>query len=216
MQRLQLLLIAILVCVATAKASVDAVFNWSTPATLTPSFTASLNSSNRYGDYVSNVTFSDNGVTLVINDDNVTDASQKARFVYNYLTDCIEIRAYANSDITITAPEGYGVSSVTFEGAKADENYLSSTSQGTFAKGSWTASLSAQAATFHVDATINCTQITVKCTESNGVNDIIADNASSRSVAWFNILGQKLSSQPSRAGVYIYKNGNTAKQILIR
>jgi hypothetical protein len=192
------------------------VFDWANPTTLSPSYNGPT-SSDRYGEYIGGVTFSDNGVTLIIDDSNVSQASQKARFIYGYNTSSIEMRAYVNSDIIITAPEGYGVTNVDFEGAKADELYMTSyDTESTFANGSWAASIPAQEAKFYVDATINCTKITVTCSESNAVRDIIAGDAETHVEEWYDTLGHKLSTQPTKPGLFILKKNNTAKTILIR
>lgn len=214
MRQIQLL-IAIIFCVISSKADVTAVFDWSTPTSLTPAYSAPT-SSDRYGEYISNIEFSDNGVTFLINDDAVSESSRKARFVYGYLTQTVEMRAYLDSDIIITAPEGMCVHQVIFEGAKVDDNYmLSYDDDSTFVDGNWIAGTDAREAKFYVGATINCTKTTVICTEGSGVGDIIADNAAA-SAEWYTLDGRKLSHNPTLSGVYIKRIGNTAKSILIR
>jgi hypothetical protein len=198
------------------RADVTAVFNWSDPTTLNPAYTGPT-ASNRYGQYIGNVLFTDNSVSLLINDDEVADANHKARFLFGYNTQMIEMRAYEDSDIIITAPDGMCVHQVTFEGAKADENYMISYDDASsFTDGSWTAGSDAQEAKFLVCATINCTKITVYCTERTGVDDIVAESASPASARWYTIDGRYLSKQPTASGVYVKCIGNTAKTIFIR
>jgi hypothetical protein len=209
-------IIAIISCFIPLHADVTAVFNWSDPSTLNPAYQGPT-ADNRYGDYISNVVFSDNGVTLQVSDNDVKEGSQKARFLYGYVTQVIEMRAYPNSEIIITAPTDMCVHKVEFEGAKADENYLISESDdSTFANGTWTAGSDSRVAEFYIDATINCTKITVQCIAGTGVDNVVADSADQAAAQWYTIDGKILSKQPTLSGLYIKRIGNTAKTILIR
>jgi hypothetical protein len=215
------LLIVLLLIALVSKADVTAVFNWAAPKTLTPACTAPT-SADRYGDYVSNVEFSSNGVKLKINDDAVQTSSDKARFVYDYYTETPELRSNLNSFIEITAADGYDVSQVIFEGAKAGESYLSNTAaQGTFKNGTWTAAAATSVAKFEVTSTINCSKITVICSQTSGVTDITAESCSSSTPdadtdEWFSLTGATLTHRPTLPGVYIHQKGKTKKKVLIR
>jgi hypothetical protein len=207
--------IALLLCALFSKAEISAVFKWSQPSILTPAYSAPT-SADRYGEYIGNVEFTDNGVTIKIVDNSVKELSQSARFVYSYITQVVEMRAYQNSDIVITAPEGMDVVKVVFDGAKVDANYLTSYDEtGTFSDGTWTAGQAANVAKFYVDDTINCTITTVYCAEHNSVSDITVDNAQSPEV-WYTIFGQRLENKPTAVGVYVKQKEKETTKILIR
>jgi hypothetical protein len=214
MQRINIL-IAMIISVIVARANVTAVYNWSDPSSLTPAYTAPT-STDRYGEYIGNVEFSDNGVILKINDDDVKESSQKARFLYGYNTQTVEMRAYPGSDIIVTAPEGMVVSKVEFEGAKADESYMTPYDEsGSFKNGIWTSGNALQEAKFYVDATINCTKITVICSGESGVENV-SITAPNSSEEWFTLNGERLNQRPTMAGVYVKRINNTTKTVLIR
>lgn len=216
MKRIFLILAVLSVlCPVFAAHTVRAVFNWADPSSLSPAFPAP-NASNRYGEYISKVNFTADGVTLFIDDDAVKESSQKARFLYGYVTQCVEMRAYAGSDIVIEAPENMTVTRVQFEGAKADENYLTSyDAASTWSGQEWTPSTSASAARFYVAATINCTRITVVCTEDAGVEAVEAD-ARAAEETWYNLQGVRLDKMPIAPGVYVRSKGAKACKMIVR
>jgi hypothetical protein len=217
MLRLNLLFL-FLACALFSIADETAVFNWASPSSLAPTYAAPT-SANRTGDYIGNVVFRSNGVELVICDNDVPDAADKARLVYNNYTAAPELRSNLYSYILITAPEGMDVSQVLFEGAKVGDSYLRSTLvDSSFKNGTWTAgSAASSTAQFDVISTINCSKITVICTQHSGVTDITTDNDANISpTAWFMLNGAKLTQRPLAPGVYVQQQGKSFKKIFVR
>ena len=195
--------------------TVTAIFNWSDPSTLSPAYPAPT-STNQSGEYIGNVVFSNKGVTVKINDDNVKELSRKARFYFGYLTQCCEMRAYYESDIIVTAPEGMTVSQISFEGAKVGNEYLIPYDEkSSFSGQTWTAGVAAREAKFFVDVNINCTAMMVRCTGEAGVDDITADDTDTES-QWFTLTGIQLNERPTAPGLYIQRKGAKAERVLIR
>lgn len=205
---------AALLCSVAANAY-TAVFDWSNPTGLTPAFNAPT-SQNRYGEYLDAAVFTDNDVTFTVDDSMVKELSQKARFLYGYVTQTVEMRAYANSIITVTCPQGMEIASIAFKGAKADENYLSYTgSYGSMSGNVWTATAPVSLVTLDVDATINCTRTTVTFAAA-GVEDIMADDGHIPAV-WYTPGGMKLSGAPHTPGLYIsVDTAGKARKVSVR
>ena len=204
------------VCLGAQGSTVRGFFNWSDPGSLSPAFPAP-NADNRYGEYISNVTFSDNGVTVMVNEDDVKEKSQCARFLYGYLTQAVEMRAYHNSDIIITAPEGMVVKRVQFTGAKADANYLTPYDENSAFNGQeWSTEQPGREVKFYVEATINCNSITVICTEAAGVEDIVADADAEAATVWYTLSGIAMNEKPSTPGVYVRRQGAKVSKVVIK
>lgn len=214
-----LLVISVLTLSFSAKAqTLSASFNWNQPSTLTPAYSAP-NSDNRYGEYISLVEFKDNGVTFVIDDSAVKEQSRRARFLFNYLTQACEMRAYVDSYITITAPESYVITSIEFSGPKVGSDYLSAVDEtlGTVGESNWTAADGAQTnkVILSVDATINCTLTTVNCATQASVSDIALDTADTVTT-WTDLSGRVYTSRPTVPGLYIARAAGTATKLLIK
>lgn len=196
-----------------APAQATAVFNWSNPAGLTPAYAAPT-AENRYGEYIGGVEFTSAGVTLVIDDEDVAQLSQKARFLYGYLTQVVEMRAYPGSLISITAPEGRHVARIEFAGAKADESYMQ-TPEGKLLNGVWTpAETRPNPVIFTIDATINCTKITVVTEQTQGVDDIVADTDAE--AQWYTVGGVELPARPAVPGLYVRRLAGRSKLVIIK
>lgn len=189
------------------------IFNWAAPQSLTPPFEAPT-STNRYGPYIADSVFtSPEGVTIDIDDSEVKELSQKARFLYGYLTGEVELRVYPSSFITIAAPEKLQIKSVSFAGAKADNTYMEYVGEnGEFKGNTWTTSTDGvKSVIFEVKSTINCTSTTVVLTENASVNDITIDHGDSQEF-WYNINGIRHDSLPTVKGTYIsVRNGKSYK-----
>jgi len=180
-------------------------FNWSDPSSLTPAFSAPT-AENRYGEYISNVEFTDgklNTIHLVIDDNNVSEQSQRARFLYGYNTQQVEMRAYTNSIISIWATKN-GIHRITFTGPKADENYLEYIgSDGTFKGGVWEGlAQDGEKVQFLVTATINCFTIDV-LHASAGIADVTVDSDADDCAVWYTIEGRRLDGRPTIPGLYV-------------
>ena len=201
------------VCVS-AQESVTGIFNWYDPESLTPAYSAPTDA-DRYGEYVGNVDFTDNGVTVRIYDDNVSQQSQKARFLYGYLTQTVELRVYGDSEILVTAPEGYVVQRVAFEGAEVDGYYLvAEDPQSTFDGQTWTAATAGREASFIVDARrTSITSMTVTCQQAAGVADLTADD--NEPAIWYTLTGLRLQGQPTVPGMYICRRGDLTRTVAV-
>lgn len=191
-------------------------FNWSDPSSLTPAFSAPT-SENRYGEYISNVEFTGgdlNTIHLVINDKDVKEQSQRARFLYGYNTRQVEMRAYTNSVISIWSTKN-GIARITFTGPKADENYLEYIGDdGTFKGGVWDGNVDSEKVEFRVNATINCFSIDVT-PSSAGVDDVAVDVDDDACAVWYTLEGRRLDSRPTIPGLYV-RRGVKATLTLVR
>lgn len=198
------------VVLAGGDTAVTGTFDWAKPVTLTPAYRP-LSMSDRYGDYIGGVVFTDHSVALTIDDGGVREQSQRARFVYGYNTQCTEMRAYPGSDIIVSAPKGYDVTAVTFTGAKVGADYTTPYDAASrFDGGTWTAAQPDSVARFYVDVTINCTMMTVTCHEHGaGLADITVDNE--QPSAWIALDGVQYATRPEHPGVYVVRNGDKAK-----
>lgn len=205
------LLLGVVTCAVYAQ---TAVFDWSAPGSLTPSYPAPTADS-RYGEYISNVTFTANDVTLKIDDSSVKELSQRARFLYGYVTQTVEMRAYASSVITIEVSQDKAITSILFEGAKVGDDYLSYTgTDGAFSGTQWTAAPGTSVCKVDLDvlATINCTRTTVNFATA-GVDDISVDGDDAAS-QWYTLSGMALQAEPQAPGLYIVRRGAKVAKVV--
>ena len=186
-------------------------FRWNNPTTLTPSFPAP-NSSNRYGEIVSNVEFKSGPVTFIVDDD-ANDDSEKACFYYGYTTLSVEMRAYRFSTLKIGVVDGYIIKEIKFEESVERNIPLSyKGSGGTFKKGTWTSETSEQVTSiqFDVDNTLNLafTSVTVEQQNDDTQNAIesIGIDRPENYEQWFTLQGVRLSSRPFTPGLYILRS----------
>lgn len=214
-----LLFLTLSACCMSAMAAgetTDCTFNWSQPATLTPAYPAPT-ADNRYGEYISNVTFTSGPVEFTVDDSSVKEQSQRARFLYGYNTQTVEMRAYVNSVLQIEVPESESIVSITFEGAKVTDTQLSyAGTYGTFKGSTWTVNPgeSVHQVEFDVNATINCTGTTVTLATA-GVDTVLADPTAGTSV-WYTLQGTRLAAEPAAPGLYIVRNGANTTKIYLR
>ena len=208
-------LLTLLLCVTFGGAFAQtSVFDWSNPGLLTPAYPAPT-AGNRYGEYISNVTFTAGDATLTIDDSSVKEQSQRARFLFGYVTQTVEMRAYATSVITIEVPESQAIKSIAFEGAKVSDEYISyGGTDGTFSGTAWTATDGVDVCKVDLDilATINCTRTTVTATTA-GVDGITTDADST--TTWYTIDGLQLSAEPTAPGLYIVRKGHKVTKLAL-
>lgn len=181
------------------------IFNWEASLTLNPPYSPAT-AQNRSGDNIGGVEFKADYTTITIDDSDIKEKSQSARFYFGYLTQANEMRAYASSVIAVKAVANQAILGVTFEGAKVGADYLYTETPGTWDQGAWTPT--EQGVTevqFFVTATINCTKTTVSGTEWNSVDDISADTDGAV-VSWTDMQGRTYTSRPRSAGVYICRH----------
>lgn len=191
-----------------------AFFNWASPSSLTPAYTAP-DAANRSGEYVGGVEFSDNGVIFKVEDIDVKEKSQSARFYYGYNTSAVELRIYTNSDIVITAPEGKVVRKVMFEGPECGaERIIPYDEKSTYTDYVWTAGTDARTAKFYCESRVELSTVTVTFAEEASVAGIVADNT--ETFVWYTLSGVSLPSKPSAKGIYIAVGKNGAKRVAIR
>lgn len=198
-------------CALSTSAQTTVTFDWSKPGSLKPAYPAP-DADNRYGEYISNVDFTAGGVTFTVKDDAVKEQSQRARFLFGYNTQMVEMRAYLNSDIVITAPDNMVITAVKFEGAKVDENYLEPyDEEATFKNGSFTPSTPTGEVKFYVAATINCTATYVTISENAAVTDLQACEQTA-GLEYYNLQGVRIA-RPDH-GIAIERRGS--KSCLVR
>lgn len=192
----------------------SSIFDWSNPQTLSPSFPAP-DEQNRYGEYIGNVEFVSGPVTLTIDDSEVIEQSQRARFLWGYMTQIVEMRAYRNSVIKITASDDEYIKNISFEGAKVSDQQLTLiTEGGNFANRTWSADdTDVRTVEFFVEATINCTLTAVE-TGTASVSECYYQTDVPQQ--WFTVQGICLSEKPVTPGVYILRKGNNVTKVAVR
>ena len=194
-------------------------FNWAQPGTLTPSFPAP-DENNRYGEYISNVDFTSGPVTLTVDDDNVLQGSQKARFLYGYNTKTVEMRAYQLSVISVSVPESYTIKEIKFEESQVRDIPIDyEGTEGELKANTWTAGEGEQnvhKVDFDVFSTTNCTLTTVVVAPAgsqDSVSTLIpAENGREE---WFTLQGVKTTSNPTTPGLYLRKKNNVTEKVLV-
>ena len=211
------LLILLTFAIPAAADETSAVFNWSDPTSLSPAFKAPT-SENRYGEYISKVTFSASGASFTINDDNVKELSQKARFLYGYETKVVEMRAYPTSILTICAPDGANIKTIAFEGAKVTADYISTVDDetGTFTGSTWKVAdgVGLSQVELYIDKTINCTKTTVTYAGNASVGTV-STAKDVKPLRWYDLTGRTYTTKPAARGVYIVKNSDGSTQRVI-
>lgn len=197
------------------------VYNWAAPGSLTPAFDAPT-SADRYGQYIGKVEFSAGPTTLYIDDSAIKEQSQAARFLYGYLTQEVEMRAYGASVIRFAADDGYSIYRIEMEGAKTGPEYLSCEdgtlrwSDPTSSIGVWEAvNTGCKVATLYVNATINCTLTRVVVQKTTGVDEITADGEHAPE-SWFTLQGTPLPEAPTTPGMYVRRAGSQSALQIIR
>lgn len=192
------------------------VFNWTDPSSLDPAYPAP-NSGNRYGEYISNVTFKTNaGINsfyLTIDDSNVKEQSQRARFLFGYNTQKVEMRAYPGSYIKISTKKNY-ISWIEFTGPKVDNNYLECLGEDAeYKDGRWYVNPSSSEVEFYVHTTINC--FTTECMHSTAdVSEVAVDSDDDDKAVWYTLDGCRLASRPDVPGVYIRRGAQVTKVLI--
>lgn len=209
--------LAALAVIANARAeeTVSGYFNWGKPGTLSPAFPAPT-SSNRQGQTITGTTFTSEGISFAVDDSQVSEQSRKARFYFGYDTQEVELRAYSNSDVVVTAPEGMTVKSISFTGPQADGDFMESYDEkSSWNGGTWTASEAAQEVRFYVGTRCELITTTVVCVAAAGVDDIMADGNGGVE-RWFDLRGCELAERPTAAGLYICRQGTKTRKVIVR
>ena len=156
-----------LVGFATAE---EAVFNFTAPVGLTPSITDDMfNTTDTEGAYdfaISETTFTSNGVTL-----NTTNGSTASR-IWKAASGKYDLRLYKTATMTITAPAGGTITSITFTGGTVNSF---SADNGTVDGKNWTGSASKVVFTWNDSAkTQKINDITVTYTAGSTESPTIA------------------------------------------
>lgn len=211
---------------AAAGVPVTEVFNWSEPGKLTPAYPAPT-SSNRYGEYIGKVSFTAGEVTLYIDDSNVREQSQRARFLYGYNTGCVEMRSYPATVIRISVPDDRQIEAVSFAGAKVGAAYMvpvdgnsedlpadACTLSQEGAEAVYSYAVPAHEVFFYITQTINCTSTAVKVSDHAGLNDVIAD--ADAAILYYTLQGVLLPGRPSAPGVYVQRSAAGNTKVFIR
>ncbi len=160
--------------------------------------------------------FSNSGVSVFVDDSQVSELSRKARLYYGYTTAAVELRFYANSDLVITAPEGMVVESVSFTGPEADGYYLSSYDESSKWSGAtWIAGTLAQEVKFYCATRCEISTTTVICKESSGVGDIVVDESDAQEL-WYDLGGRCLIDRPTSPGIYLLRQGSKTTKHVVR
>ena len=217
-----LVLFFVLEAFCSAAAQKTAVFNWTDPASLTPAFSAP-DANNRYGEYVGGTVFGGDGATFSVDDSGVSEQSRRARFLFNYTTRTVELRAYLDSDIVIRAAEGRTLSTIVLEGPETDEYYISMTepAEGVvytpaadYMTGTWTLPAGTVEARLQVRVRMECTRARITTADQAAVDAITAD-ANNAPAVWFTLQGIPLPSAPTVPGLYLRRSGSDTRRILI-
>ena len=197
-----------------------ATFTFSDPSTLTPAYTLDQaaddgTTGNKKID-VNDVTFAANGATIVN-----TGGSTAARLYYQGTSQAWSYRVYKTSVTTMTAPAGYKFVSIVFEPQTSTyANQLAAAnvfSAGTYDKDTKTLSFGdavVTEVTYTAPATTGFSSITYNFTKSDGVNDIIAEDADAPAV-YYNMQGVRVAN-PAAGNLYIKVQGSKATKVLVK
>lgn len=187
--------------------TIKATFDWSNPTTLSPSY-PSPTETKRSGEYVGNVKFTNNGVTMVVSDEEIKEKSQSARFYFGYNTGVCELRVYTNSDIIITAPTGMSITSIDFMGPEVGEYYLEP-----YCTGSWNGMIFTpddenihNEVKFYAPSRVEITNTVVTCSRVNAVTDI-HDDVDDAQPVYYDLQGRPVDGNNITKGLYICKKG---------
>lgn len=198
--------------VSVAQESITAVFDWSKPESLDPAFRGP-ESGDKIGVNLDGAVFTSRGVKFRVDDSRVSEGSRKARFYWAYLTDGIELRAYMDTDIIITAPEGMAIQSVSFTGPQADSDSLTPCdTSGAWSGATWTAGTDASEVSFYVPVRCELTTTAVTCKAWNAVGSIAADPQPGQ---WYDLSGRPVTGRPSVPGVYLLRRGTSVTRHLV-
>ncbi len=196
-----------------------ATFTFSDPSTLTPAYTLDQavddgKTGNKKID-VNDVTFVANGAKIV---DSGTGTS--ARLYYQTSSTAWSYRIYNNSVLTMTAPEGYKFVSIVFD--PQTTAYAGKLAQATFSAGTYDADSKTlnigdgvvTEVTLTPGATLGFNTITYNFTKSDGVNDIITEDADAPAV-YYNMQGVRVAN-PAAGNLYIKVQGSKATKVLVK
>lgn len=196
-----------------------ATFTFSDPSTLSPAYTLDQavddgKTGNKKID-VNDVTFVANGAKIV---DSGTGTS--ARLYYQTSSTAWSYRIYKNSVLTMTAPEGYKFVSIVFD--PQTTAYAGKLAQATFSAGTYDADSKTlnigdgvvTEVTLTPGATLGFNTITYNFTNSDGVNDIITEDADAPAV-YYNMQGVRVAN-PAAGNLYIKVQGSKATKVLVK
>lgn len=196
-----------------------ATFTFSDPSTLTPAYTLDQaaddgTTGNKKID-VNDVKFAANGATIVN-----TGGSTAARLYYQGTSQAWSYRVYKTSVTTMTAPAGYKFVSIVFE--PQTSTYANQLAQATFSAGTYDADSKTlnigdgvvTEVTLTPGATLGFNTITYNFTKSDGVNDIIAEDADAPAV-YYNMQGVRVAN-PAAGNLYIKVQGSKATKVLVK
>ncbi len=196
-----------------------ATFTFSDPSTLSPAYTLDQavddgKTGNKKID-VNDVTFVANGAKIV---DSGTGTS--ARLYYQTSSTAWSYRIYKNSVLTMTAPEGYKFVSIVFD--PQTTAYAGKLAQATFSAGTYDADSKTlnigdgvvTEVTLTPGATLGFNTITYNFTKSDGVNDIITEDADAPAV-YYNMQGVRVAN-PAAGNLYIKVQGSKATKVLVK
>jgi len=213
--------LCVTLCVTSNAQEVEpntAVFDWTNPMSLTPSYPAP-DSGNRYGEYVGKVEFSADKATFMVDDSQVAEQSRSARFLFGYYTMAVELRAYQESTIIIKVPEDYAITSVSFTGPEVDATRLEAL--GDYA--SWTGTQwhakdgeSVSQVSFYCNGRVELSSTTVNYTAPASVNDITSDVNTDEATTWVDAAGRIYTTTPDAKGFYIERRGSKVRKVCIR
>ena len=191
-------------------------FNWSSPSSLFPPLKAP-DSGNRNGEYLSGITFTNGPVSLTVSDDNLDEDSQSTRLFWALSTETVEMRAYPGAMITISVPVEEEIKRITFLGDKVSERQLSCIGNtGKISGNTWlpTSQPGMMEVRFRVDATINCTCISVSVSDA-GVDEMFSATVPESS-NYYTLRGERLSRKPKTPGIYLRGSASGFQKIIVR
>ena len=195
-----------LVGFATAE---EAVFNFTAPVGLTPSITDDMfNTTDTEGAYdfaISETTFTSNGVTL-----NTTNGSTASR-IWKAASGKYDLRLYKTATMTITAPAGGTITSITFTGGTVNSF---SADNGTVDGKNWTGSASKVVFTWSGSAkTQKINDITVTYTAGSTESPAIATPTFSvEAGTQYNPFSVELTTEEEEASIYYTLDGSDPEE----
>ena len=212
------------------KAPADATFVFANPASLTPAYPADMtdesleedsnkNGVNGYFANISDVEFTDGGITVT----NAKGSSTDARLYYQ-TGGKIQLRVYNGGSTTISAKAGLLISKIviTYNNGSTSYNKVVAPEEGAWAfdkdasEGTWTAAegeAGVKSVTFDYTGTQQINAIEVYTEEGSGVDSIGVDSENAAPI-YYNLQGVRVDNPAN--GLYIMKQGTKASKVIVR
>ena len=203
-------------------------FHWADPTSLNPSY-PSPSSTNRRGDDIGGEEFVCGPVSVSIDDANVSNPENKARFMYGTTSYTVEMRAYPGSIVTVSVKGEESIETIEWTDVNANTviklEYLPDNETGltgTFRNNVWRCAEeyvgTVHEVRFEVIATLNSTNTAVTTVRRLSDESAVIDPEKDSDVMeeWFTLQGLRMVTRPTLPGIYLQRTGNGIRKTVIR